>query len=102
MRKGRSWAPDALKEARRKSRAKGNALVLPPSMDATKCTSRIPTFLLWKKTQTLTGLEPKLGRGWHSLGRKFATRPDGPAAQGALRATRLEDGPDNPTVLTAG
>ena len=42
-------------------------------MDAAKCTSRVPTFLWWKKTQTLACLKPTLGRGWHSLMRKFAT-----------------------------
>ncbi len=27
----------------------------------------------WDKAQTLAGLEPKRGRGWHSLRRKFAS-----------------------------
>ena len=27
----------------------------------------------WEKAQTLAGLEPKPGRGWHSLRRKFAS-----------------------------
>jgi len=30
-------------------------------------------FRWWKKAQTLAGLEPKRGRGWHSLRRKFAS-----------------------------
>ena len=34
--------------------------------------SRVSTFLWWKKAQTLAGLQPKPGRGWHSLRRKFA------------------------------
>jgi integrase len=27
----------------------------------------------WKKAEKLAGLEPKEGRGWHSLRRKFAS-----------------------------
>ena len=27
----------------------------------------------WRKAQVLAGLEPKRGRGWHSLRRKFAS-----------------------------
>ena len=27
----------------------------------------------WYRAQTLAGLEPKRGRGWHSLRRKFAS-----------------------------
>ena len=27
----------------------------------------------WEKAQELAGLEPKRGRGWHSLRRKFAS-----------------------------
>ena len=42
-------------------------------MDATKCTSRVSTFLWWKKARTLAGLEPKPGRRRHSLRRKFAS-----------------------------
>ena len=34
--------------------------------------SRVSTFLWWEKAQTLAGLEPKPGRGRHSLRRKFA------------------------------
>ena len=55
------------------SRGTGNRPVLPSSRDATKCTNRVSAFLWWKKVQTLAGLEPKPGRGWHSLRRKFAT-----------------------------
>ena len=28
---------------------------------------------MWSKAQALAGLEPKRGRGWHSLRREFAT-----------------------------
>ena len=63
----------ALEEARRMSQGTGNGPVLWSSRDATKCTSRVSAYLWWKKAQTLVGLEPKPGRGWHSLRRKFAT-----------------------------
>jgi len=66
-------ALDALEHARKMGRGKQSGPVLPSSRDATKCTNRVSAFLWWKKAQTLAGLEPKPGRGWHSLRRKFAT-----------------------------
>ena len=64
----------ALQVARSMSRETGNGPVLSSPRDATKCTSRVSAHLWWKKAQqTLAGLEPKRGRGWHSLRRKFAT-----------------------------
>ncbi len=50
-----------------------NGPVLSSSRDATRCMSRVSAYLWWKKAQALAGLEPKPGRGWHSLRRKFAT-----------------------------
>ena len=35
--------------------------------------ARVSAHKWWSKAQTLAGLEPKPGRGWHSLRRKFAT-----------------------------
>ncbi len=63
----------ALEEARRMSAGTGNAPVLPSPGDAARCMSRVRAFRWWKKAQTLAGLEPKRGRGWHSLRRKFAS-----------------------------
>ncbi len=63
----------ALEEARRMSLGTGNAPVLPAPSDAARCLTRFRTFRWWKKAQTLAGLEPKRGRGWHSLRRKFAS-----------------------------
>jgi len=63
----------ALEEARRMGGGSGNAPVLPSSRDATRCVHRVSAFQWWKKAQTLAGLEPKRGRGWHSLRRKFAS-----------------------------
>ena len=55
------------------SHGAGNAPVLPSSRDATRSMSRVCAFQWWQTAQTLAGLEPKRGRGWHSLRRKFAT-----------------------------
>ena len=66
-------ALDALEDARRMSRGTGNAPVLPSPKDAMRCISRVCAHNWWRKAQTLAGLEPKPGRGWHSLRRKFAT-----------------------------
>ena len=63
----------ALEHARRMSLGTGNAPVLPAPSDAARCLTRFRTFRWWKKAQTLAGLEPKRGRGWHSLRRKFAS-----------------------------
>ena len=63
----------ALEEARRMSQGTTNGPVLSSSRDATRCMSRVSAYLWWKKAQALAGLEPKPGRGWHSLRRKFAT-----------------------------
>ena len=35
--------------------------------------SSVNAFQRWKKAERLAGLEPKRGRGWHSLRRKFAS-----------------------------
>ena len=54
-------------------RGKKNGPVLPSTADAAKGISRVCTHNWWWKAQTFAGLEPKRGRGWHSLRRKFAT-----------------------------
>ena len=66
-------AAAALEEARRMSAGTGDAPVLPSPGDAARCMSHDCAFKWWKKAQTLAGLEPKRGRGWHSLRRKFAS-----------------------------
>ena len=63
----------ALEVARRMSRGTGNLPVLPTPRQPTKCIGRVAPHNWWRKAQTLAGLEPKPGRGWHSLRRKFAT-----------------------------
>ena len=55
------------------SRGTGHSPVLPTPRNVTKCIGRVAPHNWWRKAQTLAGLEPKPGRGWHSLRRKFAT-----------------------------
>ena len=63
----------ALEEARRMSTGTGDTPVLPAPTDASKCAGRSLVRAWWYKAQGLAGLEPKRGRGWHSLRRKFAS-----------------------------
>ena len=63
----------ALEEARAMSAGTGDGPVLPAPTDASRCVGRsLPSFW-WQRAQTLAALEPKRGRGWHSLRRKFAS-----------------------------
>ena len=63
----------ALEEARAMSAGTGDTPVLPAPTDASRCVGRsLPSFW-WQRAQILAGLEPKPGRGWHSLRRKFAS-----------------------------
>ena len=63
----------ALKEARRRNPATGDTPVLPASTDASRCAGRSLVRYWWNRAQKLAGLEPRRGRGWHSLRRKFAS-----------------------------
>ena len=63
----------ALGEARRMSQGTESGPVLSSPRDAMSCISRVCAHNWWRKAQTLAGLEPKPGRGWHSLRRKFAS-----------------------------
>ena len=63
----------ALEEARRENPGIGDAPLLPAPKDPSKCVSRSLARDWWEKAQELAGLEPKRGRGWHSLRRKFAS-----------------------------
>jgi len=51
----------------------GNSPVLPAPRDPSRCLDRSRVRVWWDKAQKLAGLEPKRGRGWHSLRRKFAS-----------------------------
>ena len=63
----------ALEEARGRSPARSNAPVLPSAQDPSLCVRRWMLDDRWRKAERLAGLEPKRGRGWHSLRRKFAS-----------------------------
>jgi len=62
-----------LHEARKRSSGYEHAPVLPAPTDPSKCAGRSLVRTWWYRAQTLAGLEPKRGRGWHSLRRKFAS-----------------------------
>ena len=47
--------------------------MLPAPKNPTKCVHRWRVAKWWKQAEALAGLEPKRGRGWHSLRRKFAS-----------------------------
>ena len=60
-------------EARRYARGAEDALVLPAPRDPSKCVSPSRVSTWWQTAERRAGLEPKRGRGWHSLRRKFAS-----------------------------
>ena len=62
-----------LEEARGSNPARGKAPVLPSTQDPSVCVRRWMLDDRWRKAERLAGLEPKRGRGWHSLRRKFAS-----------------------------
>ena len=63
----------ALEEARSHSRGAGDTPVLFTPRDPSMCVRRPQAAAWWKSAERRAGLEPKRGRGWHSLRRKFAT-----------------------------
>ena len=78
-----------------------NALVLPSLMDATRSTSCVSDSLCRKKTDP-RGAGAQAGPGLALAQARFRIRPHGPAAQGARRAWRPEDGQVGAPVLPAG
>lgn len=66
-------AEAALKVARSRSPGIGEAPVLPAPTDPSQPVSRYRTRDWWRKAAKRAKLEPKPGRGWHSLRRKFAS-----------------------------
>ena len=63
----------ALEEAHRMSQGTGDAPLLPALGNPSVCVSRSLARYWWVRAEVIAGLEPKRGRGWHSLRRKFAT-----------------------------
>ena len=62
-----------LDEARKRNPGIGNAPLLPAPKNPARCMHRCLAAKWWRKAEVLAGLEPKRGRGWHSLRRKFAS-----------------------------
>ena len=63
----------ALEEARKRNPGIGDAPVLPSARNPSACVGSALARVWWKNAQNLAGLDPKPGRGWHSLRRKFAS-----------------------------
>ncbi len=63
----------ALEEALDRNSASGKVPVLPSTQDPSICVRRWMLDDRWRRAERLAGLEPKRGRGWHSLRRKFAS-----------------------------
>jgi len=63
----------ALEEARRRTTGTGDTPVMPAGTDPSRCMDSSWAYRFWCRAETRAGLEPKLGRGWHSLRRKFAS-----------------------------
>ena len=66
-------ALDTLTEARAMNPATGEDPVLPAPRNPLAVVGAARLHAWWQKAQILAGLEPKPGRGWHSLRRKFAS-----------------------------
>ncbi len=66
-------AVSVLEEARERSAGIEVAPVLPAPRDPSRCAGRTLARFWWNRAQKLAGLEPRRGRGWHSLRRKFAS-----------------------------
>ena len=62
-----------LEEAQRNNPGIGNVPLLPAPKDPSVCMSRFLVRTWWSRAEARAGLEPKRGRGWHSLRRKFAS-----------------------------
>jgi len=62
-----------LEEVRRTILGSHDDPVLPAPRNPEKCVSAVRVRIWWHRGQKLAGLEPKRGRGWHSLRRKFAS-----------------------------
>ncbi|MDE0357883.1 MAG: tyrosine-type recombinase/integrase [Gammaproteobacteria bacterium] len=68
-----SAALAVLKEAPNSNPGSGDAPLLPAPRDPARCVSEWCVRDWWRKAADRAGLEPKHGRGWHSLRRKFAS-----------------------------
>ena len=62
-----------LEEAQRRNPGIGDLPLLPAPKNPSRCLDRSRVRVWWQKAEALAKLEPKRGRGWHSLRRKFAS-----------------------------
>ena len=62
-----------LEEARMQNPSNGSSPVLPAPKNPSRCLDRSRVRVWWQRAEALAELEPKRGRGWHSLRRKFAS-----------------------------
>ena len=60
-------------EARTRNSETGDTVVLPSPKYPSRCVGSALACVWWKRAENLAGLDPKPGRGWHSLRRKFAS-----------------------------
>lgn len=66
-------AVDWLRRGRRERAQLGDGWVFPAPERPLQPVSRHRARTWWDRLETLSGIEPEPGRGWHSLRRKFAT-----------------------------
>ncbi len=66
-------ALSVLEDALARRSGVGDAPVLPALRNPADWVAAWRTRAWWQKAEKLAGLEPKRGRGWHSLRRKFAS-----------------------------
>ena len=62
-----------LQDAQRRNPGIGDMPLLPAPKNPSRCLDRSRVRVWWQKAERLAELEPKRGRGWHSLRRKFAS-----------------------------
>ena len=62
-----------LEEAARRRTGLEDAPLLPTPTDRSRCLGRSLSYAWWNRAQELARLQPKPGRGWHALRRKFAS-----------------------------
>ena len=91
----------ALDEARSMGAGTWDALVLPAPSDATRCMSRVSAFSVVEEGGDARGTGAEARQRLALAPTQVCQRPDGHAAQGALRAWRLEGCHDGAQVLPA-
>ncbi len=94
-------AAEALRRARRQRRALGDGWVFTSPDNRSLPLSRHRARTWWKRLESLAGLPPEPGRGWHTLRRKFATELKGHSVGRSGLFRRLAVSTDYSQVLSA-